>query len=129
MLIILQKETGSALVYCGFIFMLYREGLSGWYIAAAGLAILIFILTLTTSSYFAIFGLYFLLIIYLGLKDGRWILLLSAGIPAIDIIAFDPTSGTGFHPTWHTANDNLANIDPQVLAAVGQVLLNYIYAR
>lgn len=54
---------------------------------------------------------------------------LAAGIPAIDIIAFDPTSGTGFHPTWHTANDNLANIDPQVLAAVGQVLLNYIYAR
>ena len=48
--IVLQKETGSALVYCGFIFMLYREGLSGWYIVAAGLAILIFILTLTTSS-------------------------------------------------------------------------------
>lgn len=88
--IVLQKETGSALVYCGFIFMLYREGLSGWYIVAAGLAILIFILTLTTSSYFAIFGLYFLLIIYLGLKDGRWILLLSAGIPAAVLFGMLP---------------------------------------
>lgn len=70
--------------------MLYREGLSGWYIVAAGLAILIFILTLTTSSYFAIFGLYFLLIIYLGLKDGRWILLLSAGIPAVVLFGMLP---------------------------------------
>ena len=29
-IIVLQSETGSALVYVGFIFMLYREGLSGW---------------------------------------------------------------------------------------------------
>lgn len=54
---------------------------------------------------------------------------LQAGIPAIDIIAYDPTSGTGFPPTWHTTQDNLHNIDPQVLGAVGQVLLNYIYAK
>ena len=88
--IVLQKETGSALVYCGFIFMLYREGLSGWYIVAAGLAILIFILTLTTGSYFAIFVLYFLLITYLGLKDGRWILLLAAGLPTAIIFGLLP---------------------------------------
>lgn len=54
---------------------------------------------------------------------------LQAGIPAIDIIAYDPTSGTGFPPTWHTTRDNMQNIDPQVLGAVGQVLLTYIYAR
>lgn len=54
---------------------------------------------------------------------------LQAGIPAIDIIAYDPTSGTGFPPTWHTMGDNLQNIDPQVLGTVGQVLLNYIYSK
>lgn len=54
---------------------------------------------------------------------------LQAGIPAIDIIAFDPTSPTGFPSTWHTMQDNLDNIDPQVLAAVGQTLLNYIYRQ
>ena len=54
MIIILQSETGSALVYVGFIFMLYREGLSGWLIFMIGMAILTFILTLTASPYVAI---------------------------------------------------------------------------
>ena len=55
MLVILgESETGSALVYVGFIFVLYREGLSGWLITLIGVAILVFILTLTTSPYTAI---------------------------------------------------------------------------
>lgn len=55
MLIILaESETGSALVYVGLIFMLYREGLSGWLLAMLGLAILTFILTLVASPYTAI---------------------------------------------------------------------------
>lgn len=43
-----ESETGSALVYVGFIFVLYREGLSGWWLFFLGMAILLFILTLTT---------------------------------------------------------------------------------
>ena len=55
MLVILgESETGSALVYVGFIFVLYREGLSGWLITLIGVVILVFILTLTTSPYTAI---------------------------------------------------------------------------
>ena len=55
MLIILgEKETGSALVYAGFIFVLYREGLSGWWLALIGLVILLFITTLTLSPYTSI---------------------------------------------------------------------------
>ncbi|MGN0191218.1 MAG: rod shape-determining protein RodA [Candidatus Cryptobacteroides sp.] len=79
--IVLQKETGSALVYCGFIFMLYREGLSGWYIVAAGLAILTFILTLTIGSYFAVLILITLAVIYLGFRSGMVKLLIFSGIP------------------------------------------------
>ncbi len=49
MLIILaESETGSALVYVGFAAVLYREGLSGWLLTIMGMAVLIFILTLTT---------------------------------------------------------------------------------
>lgn len=52
MLVILgESETGSALVYVGFIFMLYREGLSGWFLVMMGMAILLFIMTLTVSIY------------------------------------------------------------------------------
>jgi len=48
-----ESETGSALVYVGYIFVLYREGLSGWWIVAFGMAILLFILTLTTTWWVA----------------------------------------------------------------------------
>lgn len=44
-----ESETGSALVYVGFLFVLYREGLSGWYLVFLGMAILLFIITLTTK--------------------------------------------------------------------------------
>lgn len=52
MIVILgEKETGSALVYVGFIFVMYREGFSGWWIFCIGVAALLFILTLTASPY------------------------------------------------------------------------------
>ena len=55
MLVILaESETGSALVYAGFIFVLYMEGLSGWLLGAIGLIILLFITTLTLSPYASI---------------------------------------------------------------------------
>lgn len=49
-----ESETGSALVYVGFIFPLYREGLSGWWLFIFGMAILLFILTLVTSWWVSI---------------------------------------------------------------------------
>ena len=53
-IIVAQSETGSALVYVGFVFMLYREGLSGWLLFMIGIAIAVFIVTLTISSYASI---------------------------------------------------------------------------
>ena len=49
-----ESETGSALVYVGFIFMLYREGLSGWWLVFGLMAILLFILTLVTKWWIAL---------------------------------------------------------------------------
>lgn len=51
---------------------------------------------------------------------------LKAGIPAIDIIAYDSSTGSGFPPTWHTMADNMSNIDANVLGAVGKTLMTYI---
>ncbi len=53
--------------------------------------------------------------------------LLQAGVPAVDIIEFDPNSENGFNATWHTTRDNMDNIDRETLKAVGQTVLNYIY--
>lgn len=50
---------------------------------------------------------------------------IKAGIPAIDIIEYHPSSG--FNPHWHTSTDNLSNISKETLKAVGETLLEYIY--
>ena len=52
--IVAEKETGSALVYIGFLFVLYREGLSGWYLFMLMMAIVAFILALKASWWVAI---------------------------------------------------------------------------
>jgi Bacterial cell division membrane protein len=54
LIIVAESETGSALVYAGFIFVLYREGFNGWWLALIGLVILLFITTLTLSPFTSI---------------------------------------------------------------------------
>ena len=54
LVIVAESETGSALVYAGFIFVLYREGLSGWWLGLIGLIIILFVTTLTTGPFWAI---------------------------------------------------------------------------
>lgn len=55
------------------------------------------------------------------------IFLNKAGIPTIDIIESKNASTGTFAPTWHTVNDNLGNIDPSSLHAVGQTVLNLLH--
>jgi len=50
-----------------------------------------------------------------------------AGIPTVNIIDTRPGTATGFNPTWHTLADNMTNIDPNVLGAVGRTVTNLIY--
>ena len=90
MIIIGQSETGSALVYVGFIFMLYREGLSGWLIFMVGMAILLFILTLTASPYTAILVLAGIASLCICLYSGkfRWWLIIC--VPLVVLFAFVP---------------------------------------
>ena len=48
--ILLQNDTGSALVYFSFVLVLYREGLSGVVLFIGGLVALLFILALVASN-------------------------------------------------------------------------------
>ena len=90
MIIVLQSETGSALVYVGFIFMLYREGLSGWLIFMIGMAILSFILTLTASPYVAVLVVVGVASLCIFLYSGRFKWWLIGVVPAIVFFAFLP---------------------------------------
>ncbi len=91
LVIVLQSETGSALVYVGFIFMLYREGLSGWLIFLVGMAILSFILTLTASPYVAVLVIVAIASLCIFLYSGRirWWLIIC--LPLIVFFAFLPS--------------------------------------
>jgi len=52
--ILLEKETGSALVYLGYLLVCYREGMTGWLLVIGLLAILFFIVTLVYSPFVAV---------------------------------------------------------------------------
>ena len=90
LIIVGQSETGSALVYVGFIFMLYREGLSGWLIFMVGMAILLFILTLTASPYVAVLVLAGVASMCICLYSGRFKWWLIICVPLIVLFAFVP---------------------------------------
>lgn len=57
MLILLQNDTGSALVYFAFVLVLFREGISGAIIVLAVVMAVLFILTLLIGEIYLIIGL------------------------------------------------------------------------
>ena len=90
LIIIAEKETGSALVYLGFVFVLYREGLSGWFLFCITVMILLFVLTLTASPYVSALVLCSIVTFCYHLANGkvkRWVL---TAVPVIASAAFVP---------------------------------------
>ena len=61
------------------------------------------------------------------ITDDHYFVNLYTEIPMIDIIHKPVNSAKGFGPHWHTHDDNLSVIDPNVLGAVGQVVTAYLY--
>lgn len=97
LIIVAESETGSALVYVGFIFMFYREGLSGWFLAVIGIAILLFILTLTASPFTAVLVLLSLLVLFNAFNGRFWRTILLGGIPIL-LLALIPVIRRAFVP-------------------------------
>jgi rod shape determining protein RodA len=53
-IIMLQKDTGSALVFFSFILLFYRIGLTGWILVVGGIAVGLFLFTLYLNEMYAI---------------------------------------------------------------------------
>lgn len=52
----------------------------------------------------------------------------EAGLPTIDIISYYPDcEASGFGPTWHTIYDDMEHLDKDVLKAVGQTLIQFLF--
>ncbi|NJN41623.1 MAG: rod shape-determining protein RodA [Flammeovirgaceae bacterium] len=98
-LILLQKDTGTALVFGAFIFVLFREGMSPFLLIMGMAAALIFVLTLfVTNEYYlhAGIGVVLILLILLGKKTVKRIAILTIGalliagvIESVDYIITD----------------------------------------
>ncbi len=118
LIIVGQSETGSALVYVGFIFMLYREGLSGWLIFIAGMAILLFILTLTASPFVAALVLAGIASLCICLYSGRFRWWLVICVPLIVLMAFVPSIldsiAAGMMPADAAAGEAVDAVDAAV---------------
>jgi len=64
-IIVMQKETGSALVFASFILLLYREGMSGLVPLLAFIAILLFVLTIKFSPFWSLSVIFIAQIVFL----------------------------------------------------------------
>ncbi len=88
-LIILQHDTGSALVYASFIFVLYREGLSVNYLVFGGLSILVVVMTLLLNEWTVAISIALLGAIYVALSRKKRKALwktLAVVVPAILVV-------------------------------------------
>ncbi len=62
-----------------------------------------------------------------GATDDHLFINEIAGIKTIDIIPHNPKGDYSFDPYWHTVKDDMNNIYPQTLQAVGQTVMEVIY--
>ena len=47
-------------------------------------------------------------------------------IPTVDVVPYHEEGESNFGPTWHTTQDTPENIDPEVLRAVGQTVIQML---
>jgi rod shape determining protein RodA len=98
-LIMLQKDTGTALVFTIFVLMFYREGMSPFLILVGLAAAVIFVLTLLVENEFYLYGaigIALIITIFMGKKKFKRIALLTIGalllmgvIESVDYIITD----------------------------------------
>lgn len=79
-LILLQNDTGSALIFIAFIFVLYREGLPGGILLLGVLLIILFLVTLLLEDQF-----YFLIAALLLLSGALFFFIKRSGINIIKV--------------------------------------------
>lgn len=72
------------------------------------------------------YGKYFVDQLAYPITDDHYYVNTIAGVPCIDIIHYDARNQTGFAEWWHTREDDMQNINPATLKAVGEVVMEVI---
>lgn len=103
LLILLQNDTGSALVYSSFILVLYREGLTGWVLVFMVFMVILFILVLVYSIpviLVMLFALTLFLFVFIG---GRYrdAIRFGAGVIGIGLVIYAASEFLSLNLSWH----------------------------
>jgi rod shape determining protein RodA len=90
LLIMLQPDVGSTLVFCSLIFVLYREGLSPYFLIIIALFITLFVTTLLYNSLYVILALVIIvgLLIWLLKRNKMAVITLLAGLAMSIVFVF-----------------------------------------
>ena len=115
-LIILQKETGSALIFGAFFMVLYREGISGWYLCLGILAILLCLITIASTPFYAIIVVFAIMVIIRGLLLKKLPIHILFALFYLPLIYFSPELGKIEFVKEHLSFDN--NIWALILALI-----------
>lgn len=90
LLILIQNDTGSTMVFSAFILVLYREGLTPWVLILGGFAIFVFVLALIVPQLYLVISIAVVGLIIIGLtpkKTFKNIALVGAGCVLIAGVA------------------------------------------
>ncbi len=123
LLIMMEPEIGTIMVYCGLIFMLFREGMSGKIILFIGVIALLFIVTLVYSPFVSILiviGMYGLLRGFMEKRMFRYIISFALFITAS---AFIPSL---LRTPW-LAEHNTLSAEVWVLILIAPWMLGSVY--
>lgn len=123
MIVMLQNDTGSALVYGSFLFMFYREGFNGWVYVALIMVISLFIFSFLLDPVMLLIVLVLVCVIGEGMTNGNWrskvIYLAGLSLGSVVIYAL-------FNLLFRVAMDWHVAILIAILLSVGVVIL-YAY--
>ena len=88
-LILLQNDTGSAVVYVALILVLYREGLSGYFLISGVIVVVLFVMTLLINQYIMtliLTALAFLLYYFNRMLRKKWWIVVAIWIASIGVV-------------------------------------------
>jgi rod shape determining protein RodA len=121
MLILLQRDWGSALVFSAFILMLYREGMSGWILTGAVFLVLLFIATLMIDTIWIMIALSVFSLAVFIFRNDDYVMVLPVAVLALVLF-----SGLA---TYNVAVKSEADYDKLLcIATLGAFALWLLYA-
>lgn len=122
-LILMQNDTGSTMVFSAFVLVLYREGLSPWILIIGALSIFVFVMTLVVAKIYLLIALVVIgaiLILITPRKTFRNIALVVAGCALIAGVIFGVDYFINDVLQPHQRNRIMVLFDPSVdLRGVG----------